>query len=401
MIPDWLIEFEVAYTSEFEKKITDPSLIEFLKICRSDDWEGIREEASKKFQLTREPARKAFYLFWIVGSYEMNYDLELRARAQALWSEVENWSEVSYCRFLRLYQNALTSYFQSSMLEARHRLNLAIGAARSANYVHGEIRCLLHLGLVERATQNKTTALEYFAEADNLCKKVGSFRHERRLRFLRDDLTGDSPKQPEHIEFRTGVLEQYLTEHRFLEARNYTLRAQRQLRAQHRPRESENFYMYWPLILWGLNRPKLATRALSFVSDLASRYKIYLIKKDLFDFTSDEQREMQQLEAILGICQVVRSASQESEQARIGQVKIANIKNQAIQKFLLLLIERAQIVLKEEMAESIWNQPYDPLYHDEKIYRLVGQTRRAVGESDIIENVYGGYRLNRQRLNWQ
>lgn len=374
------------------------ALTPFFQAVREERWKDSYSEANGLFEQCPTAIEKAFILQWAVVATEIQYDLKTRAEWMARWSEIEGWAEESYCRYLRMYQEALTRFFEGSLQEAEIRFQKAYEIALGISYERGQMRCLFHLGLVQRDRSRFDSAAEFFRAALELAqeRKAKSYqtRIEDQLARAGAILTPVAELTPER---RKSQIEQCLMERRFMEARQLLIEGERKRRQAGLKRRRESYYAYLPFFRFSRKRNLAGSRMLSRISDPLMKIQALELKGRVFGFSPSEDRELRALREIHGVSSVMVSPAGSSGSEVCG-FPLSQITDPELRLLIELLLEteRTQTgaLAKETICSRLWSYQYDPTVHDGRIYKLIHKTRRFFGKKDLFLNTYGGYRLN-------
>lgn len=330
------------------------------------------------------------FIHILVAMSELRFDMPSRERYLRLWNERPDWVTSPYARFTRTYQDAIGAFFLGHLQTAELRLQNARQIAKGAQLAISELRAVFHLGLVQRDLGRMDKAHGEFLTAWDLAAKLGARSFSRRIQVELDKIRQrlDSKNAIPQIE-----LEGLLRGRNFSAARTAYVRRVRGIRRL-KDRRADSLYVYLPLILRGLKKTEFARIAMASIEDPVLRRKILDLKSQIFGLDQGETAEVHWLSGQLGVSNVRVSYEESGEEYWLLGKKIAELENEDVRAFANMLIRHRNGVNKERICTEIWRIPYDPVFHDPKIYKLVLKFREIFGSKEIILNNYGTYSLN-------
>lgn len=77
-------------------------------------------------------------------------------------------------------------------------------------------------------------------------------------------------------------------------------------------------------------------------------------------------------------------------------IRLDKIVSAEVTKLVSFLFSQDKPRTKEEIFEHIYNICYDPIIHDNKIYKLILKTKKMIAQ-DFLINHYGEYSVNRKK----
>jgi tetratricopeptide (TPR) repeat protein len=367
-----------------------PEIATLAYAMRARKWGLVREEANRVLQAEVDSVTKAFALNWAIASTEIEFDLEKRTEWLNRWSQIPDWSSHPYCRFIRAYQQSLTSFFEGSLREAEARFKTSYEIALQFDYQRGLLRCLFHLGLIQKEQDQVDAAIEYFHHALAIAKERSDHCYVGRIeaQLARFQNVQSEEVAPDYEWIRTKI-EETLIAGDFEKARRDLLESEVKRRRAGMRRKRESLYVYLPLIALGrkkITRRKARSRIGRF-TDPILKIRLYELKGRVFGWESGEKLELESLKDLQGIARVVT-------RAEICGISMDDILDQDIKRLVVLLMESDEGVSKEEICKTIWNLDYDPVVHDGKIYKLFHKSRAYFKRHDLFVNTYGAYQLN-------
>ncbi len=368
------------------QEVTTDSLI---MAWRSALWLDVQKLAFIRFQRSTHRAEKSLLLFTLISSAEIEFDTQKRFRFLELWNEIKGWSQCAYSRHLYIYNQALTVFFSGHLFESERLFDQALEEANTAGYVFGEIRCLFHLGLVKRDQQDSVCAQSFFRRAHALATLQKWPLYIQRIVKQLNMLTGAELQI--QLGNEASLLENLLTQKDFLRARKFYLQISKQLKASGVHRQSESFYVFVPLILFGLTKPKLASIIEHSIKDPVLKFAYLKLKDGIFGLTDSDRNELRLFSRLTYHTQTPTAIAQNPK--FVAGLKLSSIQNTELRIFFELMLNSKTAVSKEEIFSHIWGTGYDPVIHDQKIYKLVMRAKKLFSGQQIIKNEYGTYRL--------
>lgn len=362
-----------------------------------DDWEVVYAEATRVLESPADPSLKAFALQWAVIATEVEFDLEKRRRWLSRWNEVHA-SGNGFCRYLRAYQHSLSAFFDGALREAEGRFKQSYEFAVQLGYPRGEMRCLFHLGLVQRDLGQNGAALEYLFRALAIARTRKDRSYGKRIQTQIDRVSGLAKKGSGEFSFANARLEieRLIATRDFDRARSALVEAEIRRRKVKQGRKRESFHVYLPLIRAGRGCASLQTcwERMARQNDPILKIRMAELWKAAFTLTEGQSQELADLKSIHGVANVITRSSLSSDEVEICGISLSSLLDADIQVFMRLLLSAESPVGKEQICKALWGFVYDPTSHDGRIYKLVHKTRAFFKKPDLLVNTYGGYQIN-------
>ncbi|MGZ6290101.1 MAG: hypothetical protein ACXWQO_18075, partial [Bdellovibrionota bacterium] len=304
-----------------------------------------------------------------------------------------------YCRYLRAYQDALTRFFAGALRDAGISFRLAHDLAQAMGYDRGVMRCLFHLGLVEKDRGNFPLALELFRHSGSIADSRNAVRFAKRIAPYLAEL--EAPEQaPTGNSFVAGRarVESLLLAQNFKAAKLALLRLEVERRLKRYGRKRESLGIYLSPIYRGTGREGTAKRLLDKIPDPVLKLQILQLSAKIWTANASEAAEIQYLQESLGVSQIVFYSEAEPSDTEIAGVQLKSLKQETIRNFLLFLLRNPGPQSKEKIAVALWQVRYDPTVHDKKVYKLVLQAKKAFGVAELLLNTYGAYEIHPRLL---
>ncbi|MBI2711701.1 MAG: hypothetical protein HYX41_02395, partial [Bdellovibrio sp.] len=255
--------------------VCSPAIHAAFVAWRNQQWREFQQQAEVIFHSRTNCDERGYWLFLLISSSEIQYDLTLRELFFRLWSEIPRWSQSPYCRHLRSYSEGMLAFFNCHLLEAERRFTLALFEASGIDYTRGEVRCHFHLGLVERDSLRLQQAKSHFVmakqKADFLRWELFGKRSQVQLLGLEQDGDADFSESSAELTF----LQELILSQQFLKARNLYLKLSRRNQMKGLKRGSDNLVIYLPLLLLALGHVQLSHYSLAYLDDEIFRIRYF------------------------------------------------------------------------------------------------------------------------------
>ncbi len=328
---------------------------------------------------------KGFLLQFAVSASENEFNLVMRDRLVRLWDQIPFLTGPWLC-YLRVYHQALTLYYQGSLQESRSRFQAALTMADSFRYPRGRMRSLMHLGIIDIELQLQISAKNNLEDSLAMAKDAGAIKMERRIEKLIQSLGSVIWTRFEtHIEL--------LLQEKYSEARSKILEVCRLRRREGRSWFAQSEYVDLALYVHAKKKSKSFASLLKRAEDPLVRIQCFLACKQIGALELNHEAELQWL---IESRRLALPTLQEFEAGfEIFGVRLERSKDQEVISLFKLLESRPDGVEKELLAQELWNYNYDPVMHDQRIYKLILKARKRIGVKDVIVNSGTRYYLRR------
>ena len=400
-IPAHLLALESQLDGVSVETVSEPAgfpVAAMVGALKAFQWSAADEMARSLFDAATLDEERAFVLHCAVACAEMESDSGRREAWLKRWAEVRNPESNLYCRYVRVYQSALTAFFRGYLSEAEFRFASALETAERAGFRNGVMRSYFHLALVFRDRMDFDKATEYLLRAMEVAVFLGAARYMQRIR---EQMAGLDESRPRSLESGSSVggfaveIERALRAGDIAGARLALARAETFRREKKIGRRVASFHAYLPLIHFVRGRERMGRRALAWIEDPILLVKILELKERLCSLTDTEQEQLAGLRALHGLSSSLRAHPLERERSEIFGKKISDLESESVRTlFVAFLSSKDRALTKEEICERVWRLRYDPVVHDGKIYKLIHQARGEFPGREVFVNSYGCYRLN-------
>jgi hypothetical protein len=372
-----------------------PEACHLVDLVLAERWDEARARGRELFFATEDLRERAFILHWIVSASELEYDLDKRAAALSLWSELTGWASDPYCSFLRALHDGISRFFAGSLRDAEASFRVALDFAFAATYERGQMVALFHLGLTEHDRGNRERAHDSFTAALAIARARGASNYANRIQVRLTLAAQGAAASSEEFARGLACVEERLARGDHENARRELLALERARRSRGFLRGRESIGCYLGLVHLLAGRERLGRRLFAKIADPVVKLRLLTLKRTARGLSSEEEREVTYLRDALGASVVVKRNANGRDDVEIGGVPLSGVADEAVKKFLLLLVHAGdESVSKEAIVSGIWNLNYDPVVHDNKLYKLVQKAKRLFGASDLVVNRYGSYQLN-------
>lgn len=376
-----------------------------LRAFHARQFDLVEQSFEQEFSRAESVRERAFLLQFPICAAEIEYDLKKRNRYLERWQQIQNFRQDAYARYLYQYQEGVTAFYAGQLLEAERQFKAALLEADDLGYARGEMRSKFHLGLIYRDRELDEEAIAYLNEADQLAANLNSqsFRErvisvKRRMQQSSVALAIQSNLEPRAIladmmkEVELLILAKDISRARELLARAEILR-----RRSNIGRHYASLYLCLALLA--------EVRGKAFVSQLLQAKMIDPVIRLRFldsfakirSLHDEESSEVEFLRKTIG--GNTRESTDRASFSSQVRDKICRIDSDELRSFLSLLLASRRSVSKAEIVEKLWNHTYDPVRHDNRLYKLAARARKALPIKDFLQNKYGAYRANPKYLN--
>jgi hypothetical protein len=342
------------------------------------NWKQAEQEARKVSLEGKTPAEAACFLQFAVSACDLRYSMEDRARWMGVWHTIEAWSSDPYAQIVRGFQEGVGFFFAGSLREASACFEMTVSLAERFNYDRGNIRSLLHLGLIARDRGASGEAAVMLERALSLAIPQKRVALITRIQVVLQELQ------------LSDALETLFLENQFKEARERLLREEAQRRARGLLRKRQSLYIYLPLLaLWRKNSAR-ASLQIARIQDPILKVRVLRLKHAIFGAAPAEVAE---LDLLLSIHGIARASKYEVCGIRVDSLPTEDQRN----LFTLLVdaaLSNSGAIDKASIVQKIWRVDYDPVKHDGRAYKLIHALKKSLKIEDLILNRYGSYEIN-------
>lgn len=375
----WKLEqlFDSANLQELAK-FEDSRVSQLLLMASQNNWRNVIQLAEEIFQTSDSQILSGFALQFGIAATEEIYDLSLRQIWLDRWNQINDWASEPWLQYLRLFHHALTFFFSGEILTARSYFERCLHQSEEMKYERGKMRSLFHLGLIEAELGRSDLAQMTFHKVELIARNQSATRMLNRV-----------SKELKPFQSTKNQFEILIETKNYKKARKFLLNLEKQRRLEGRTRERESLTYYWAILAFAFNKNKLAQICLQKIRDPIIRENLFAMKERFFGLTQHEQNERVWLINCLG-----RHIQTQTNELSLLGVDINNLQDQDVAHFIRLIISNPSGLTKEKIVQSLWKYDYDPITHDNRIYKLVLKARQIIGKKDWLINTYGQYRLN-------
>lgn len=373
---DRLFEFNSSLLSDREKRY-----FEILISINTKNYQDTIDRCEHLFQSSLETTDRLFALQWAVAATESVYDIPLRESWIKRWNLIQNWSQDYWSQFLFQFQIGLTYFFQGILAEAEEHFKECLSISIKNNYDRGIIRSYHHLGLIERDRRNKLRAKEFLRLA---LQKASDTQRMRMVKKIEGEL--NTLNINENFNFQSQKLISFLKENKLKEARQLLRNIQKLRKLEKRNPERESEYALWALFFFAINKQKSLAVIMQRLIDPLVRIKTFEYFKMIRMLTPEMEYEYSILVKNLKL-------NTEEEIPPFPNLPTTPLPKDA-QRLLGMLSSHPHGLSKDQISMALWNQIYDPLYHDAKIYKLIMVCRKDKNIRHRLLNKYGFYILS-------
>lgn len=363
---------------------TSSKYLQILNLINTQSHLEALHECEDLFHRSPEPIDKIFSLHWAVVISEILYDMNLRNKWLNHWNFISNWSQYSWAQFIFVFQKGLSHFYQGHLDLAEKQFYESLSIAIESSYERGMIRSYHHLGLIERDRKNTDQAIHFLRLA--LLKACEGnriniiHRIEKELRTLNIN---------ENFDLQTKKILHYLQSNKLKEARNLIRNVKTLRKLEFRSPDSQSEITLWAMLLYATKKTKSLAIVMQYLKDPVVRHRTIELLNLIAPITTDLAYEYMQLNHQLDIKIDNKSNLLPHKMGISNYSKLPN----EVHNLITLLSKHPAGLNKEQISVALWNQTYDPLYHDPKIYKLVMQCRKVGGLNGRLLNKYGTYVL--------
>ena len=371
-----VFSFEEAFDRGDLSNVSDHRVAEMLRLVLSRSFLEALQVCELGFKEAKSPLEKGIFLEFGVGLTEDIYDLNLRTAWLKKWNLISGWTNEPWLVYLRQFQFALTPFFSGDLIVAEAGFERALLMARSISYSRGEMRCLYHLALINESRGFHLESRTQFEEVQAIAKDRGAVRMLNRLKARTNENWGE-------------LVESLVSKNKLSAARKMILHWERARRHEGVSRERDSLAFYWAILMAGYKRFRAFEVVQSQIVDPVVRERLLRFCLKHFDLTNEQREELRWLQEQIRICAPV------DIDPRAEIIGFSDLADPEVKRFIRLLLTSSDRGLdKESIVREVWQyNSYDPVLHDQRVYKLVSKARRMIKIDNWLENNYGSYRL--------
>lgn len=331
--------------------------------------------------------QKACVLQAAIAMTEIEYDLKMRKEFLLYWNAMGSLATSFYAQYLYFYQKGLSYFYVGAHQSALEQWEESLRLATENHYLRGEFRLKYHIGLIYKEKGYKVKALSYFNEAFQKASVKGATRFLPRIKeqivTVEKGVRTFNDNQLQVVELLTHGLKS--------KARALTLKLCQLRRRERRHWDSQSEDFLLALVALAFKKVKIFNFIMSKISDDFVRLSIFEVVSHLKLIDVSFDQEIHFLRRALNISEL--------NDISLPTLHKLNFESEEVSEFISLLESAPEGLTKEQICKNLWNYTYDPVIHDNKIYKLIHKTRKSLGLKALITNAYGGkYRINKDWL---
>lgn len=380
------IEFEYAFEQnigEFQLAGFSAEHRKFLSAVESADFKNAFA-IGEALLLNSSPDSKSLTLVWLIICSEKQYDLSKKDRYLSWLILHYNETRDLYCLFHIFYFKAITMIYDSQYWEALKLFESARKIATDIIYLRGEIRCVFHKCLIQHLTGNNDPK-----DKEELKEMLNTPALPKLAASIRKALDFNRAKEPQIDDIQKTYADmcKAIVQKDFQLARKLCLLAEATRRQRGISKRKYSFYFELAKIYFLQGKFKKANQLLTSLNDLT-------LKSQLQDFL--DLHAITNSSGVFLADSLLFKSVYPKQAAPSVTIDTKKIRNLDLAKFIKILSESKEPIDKQQIFQMIYNQYYDPVIHDPKIYRLVLWIRKRIAV-DCLVNHYGKYSLNREK----
>lgn len=390
-LPMDLLNLETFYDSfnkaELEKQLQSKNTLDFAQLFLllwDKKYEEVISYSESIWDKQLSTDNRAFVLQAAVAACELLFHKEKRSKILQLWSQCTDLNSSHYAQVIYFYHRGLTYFYDGALEEALKVWERGLKIAKQINYKRGQFRLFYHIGLAHKELNNSEKATVFFEESLMLAQKSKAHRFTERIETNLRSIKLN-------INFYTTIEEQVfclLKERKLKDARKLILSACLLRRKEKRSWESRSEYILLALNALAFNNRKRFDYVFKRIKDEYIQLHTLLCASSLFpdlDFIKAKRTHLNFL--------LFSEEKQNCEKKRKTNCRVPNIDD--VENFVTLLKANPNGVSKDLICSTLWNLIYDPVVHENRIYKLIMNTRKYFGVNQSVLNRYGGkYLLN-------
>lgn len=309
----------------------------FLNFILQKDYLKALEVFPLAFAQSQNTQEQAFVLQWAVAASELLGDMQKRAEVLQFWRQVQKWAIDSYSVYLKTFHQGMSLFSDGYLREAEFCFQRIHDVTLQMQYPRGQIRALLHLGLVYRDLENKEKALSFLQKAQELAIAENNNRFIERIQRISSKLIGNRQDLSMFDSYKLNI-ETALFQKDFLRARIELFHAEKERRRQGLKRRAQSLYIYLPALFSGLGKTNLSSRLLNKIDDPVLQIYAFELKYKSSDLNQTELEVFYNLRAMQGLSGRVLQATSDIEYSEICGVRVDSIQDQSVKEFCKLLL---------------------------------------------------------------
>ncbi|MGZ3768748.1 MAG: hypothetical protein ACXWRG_03755 [Bdellovibrio sp.] len=337
------------------------------------------------------PLLKIFAIHRALEMARDKYDFSLRNKWITKWTEVANWQNIPWARYIFTFDLAVTYFYSCALGDSEKLFLQCFELAKSIGYLRGQIQCQFYLGLIYRDKRMKTKANECLLQSRSIAEALCNAKYLQKISSIQSEI--DSPY---FGDLKRQRILMFLNQGELSSACRFYLQEAKFRKANKIDRKKLSDRAYLALILYSKNKFIKFHEILGQIDDLIIREHVINFAIEHLPATSETSKLYslrQYLQELLYIPKIDIGGLGDSKRIELDSARYPEI------DLLIRTLSQSKTGFsKEELCEKIWKMAYDPLYHDPRLYRLISKAKILTGISDLIENLRGSYRLNQRYI---
>ena len=376
--------FEERMSSSTAERLNNEWDTIFLCYHEQDSFNGFKHACSL-YGKTKNLNEKSFLLHTICVFLERLYDTELLSKWSSKWTTLIAFDESDFTKTAHLFHSAVKSYFECQYNDAEIHFKKIL---KSTSILRFQSLSHYHLGLIYKNRNFFKESEIQFKKALKVAETINNQSLSLRIQKQMSHLNNKNAYSYLNLELRDLIenKDTKLARIKYLELRRKEI-----LNGIRRDRNS--LHAFLPIFAALKKKWSLTYKLLELISDANIKAQTvgYILKIENAPF------EMRRTEKHLLNCLSVNVLSeQKSLDKMISDLNSPSSSSASLKYIQELsnLLTKSNLVSKDEICRHVWGIEYDPLHHDNKIYKLIHEFRTHFGIKDIIINCYGHYQLN-------
>ncbi len=318
-----------------------------------------------------------FLLQFAIAINETFYDLSERKKWFLKWGELGDFRKSKYAEHLYNFQKGIELFYQRAYALSNRHWEISYQLATEINYVRGQYRLLFHFFMYLKETGSFDYANDKLLECEKISLEFGAIRFQERIREQKILLVNSN----KFVNTMQTEVTNLLMVNKKRAARKLCLYYCKVRRVENRSWQASSEYSLIAMIALSFGKDRLFSKIIERIDDQIVKYSILKFGYEYKKSRNEIFNQFEQLEMI-------------NHFEKINEpLKTPNLLE--VKKFINLLKAESDGISKSKICKFLWNYDYDPVVHDNRIYKLITKARKYLGSKTSIINCYGElYKLN-------
>jgi hypothetical protein len=367
-------------------------LAEWLGQLESLNFESFYSTGEMYFSEPRFQTNRNTLIVWLIIGSEIQYNMDRRSKYIKQMDQLRFECFDSYLEFYAVYFTAVKYFFDGELVQAATLNMKALAMAVAIGFERGQARAIFQQALTYFDMEKSAEGFHYLDECLQLCIRANLQRTKAKVQIQYHQQKDNPYLKTEAIENKIDLINMSINEKDIPSARKSLAQAEKIRRQLKYHRNKYSLCLYRLKINVLRKKMNCVRRGLRSIHDpilISQSYDFMIENHQQLTAPESNQNKIVKLQ----INQFVLANSTTVSHPGLDPVFLNKIKSQDIRDLLKLLLESKEPLTKEVIVEKIFNYHYDPIIHDQRLYKLILRARKELNP-DLIINHYGKYSLN-------